>query len=591
LSQFLGQPAPDQPSAVEFIKPLSPDEERTSPEFFNILNFVLRFCPPNPAETEIMARFAALGIGPHGTFDIRALTREMRNAILKGLADAWTEFKQFKETQLDTGKHTSADAFGTREFLNGRYLDRMSGAVLGIYGNSKAEAIYPVYFVDDAKRPLSGANDYQLRFPPDQLPSVNAFWSLTLYELPSSLLSANSLNRYLINSPMLPSLKRDVDGGLTLYIQHASPGADKEANWLPSPSGSFFTVMRLYWPKSEALDGKWQAPPLVQGNGAKTTSSTDTVPVTPDNFPRAESDLYFGSIVKDGGLGQFTHRREPAAIDRQTVIRLNRDTLYSAAVFDLDSGPVTITLPNAGKRFMSMQVIDEDQYTSEVDYGAGNYTFTKEKIATRYVLFAVRTLVDPTDPKDVETVHSLQDAIKVDQPGGTGKFDAPNWDQASQKRVREALLTLASTLPDTKRMFGPKDAVDPVRRLIGSASAWGGNPEKDALYLNVTPAKNDGKTVYILRVKDVPVDGFWSVSVYNDKGYFEPNPQDAYTLNNLTAKADADGSITVQFGGCDTEVRNCLPTPPGWNYLVRLYRPRPEILDGSWTFPEAQPAN
>ena len=349
--------------------------------------------------------------------------------------------------------------------------------------------------------------------------------------------------------------------------------------------------MRLYWPKPEALDGKWKAPPLVQVADVKTPSLTGAVPVTPDNFPRAESDLYFGNIVKDGGFGQFIHRREPAAIDKQTVIRLNRDTLYSAAVFDLDAGPVMITLPDAGKRFMSMQVIDEDQYTSEVDYGAGNHTFTKEKIGTRYVVLAVRTLVNPNDPKDVDAVHALQDAIKVDQTGGPGKFEVPNWDQASQKTVREALLTLASTLPDTKRMFGPKDAVDPVRRLIGAASAWGGNPEKDALYLNVTPAKNDGKTVYKLHVKDVPVDGFWSISVYNDKGYFEPNPQNAYTLNNLTAKADADGSISIQFGGCDSKVENCLPTPSGWNYLVRLYRPRPEILNGTWTFPEAEPVN
>jgi hypothetical protein len=285
------------------------------------------------------------------------------------------------------------------------------------------------------------------------------------------------------------------------------------------------------------------------------------------------------------GLGQFTHRREPAAIDKQTVIRLNRDTLYSAAVFDLNAGPVTITLPDAGKRFMSMQVIDEDQYTPEVDYGAGSHTFTKEKIGTRYVLIGIRTLVNPSDPEDLEAVRSLQDAIRVDQPDGSGKFEVPSWDQASQKTVREALLTLASTLPDTKRMFGPKDAVDPVRRLIGAASAWGGNPEKDALYLNVTPAKNDGKTVYKLHVKDVPVDGFWSVSVYNDKGYFEPNPQNAYTLNNLTAKADADGSISIQFGGCDSKLENCLPTPAGWNYLVRLYRPRPEIFEWHMDLP------
>jgi hypothetical protein len=320
-------------------------------------------------------------------------------------------------------------------------------------------------------------------------------------------------------------------------------------------------------------------------------SPSASIAVTPDNFVRAESDLYLSNVVKDGGLGKFVHRREPAAIDNQTIIRLNRDTLYSAAVFDLDAGPVVITLPEAGKRFMSMQVIDEDQYTPQVAYGAGSHTLSKERIGTRYVLVAIRTLVDPADPKDVASVHALQDTIRVEQPGGPGGFEVPGWDQASQQTVREALLVLASTLPDTKRMFGPKDAVDPVRRLIGAASAWGGNPETDALYLNITPSRNDGKTVYRLDVKDVPVDGFWSISVYNAKGYYEPNPANAYTLNNLTAKADGSGGVAVQFGGCDGKVVNCLPITPGWNYMVRLYRPRPEILNGSWKFPEPRPAS
>jgi hypothetical protein len=178
------------------------------------------------------------------------------------MADAWKEFKEYKETQVDTGKATSADAFGTRAFLKGRYLDRMSGAVLGIYGNSKDEAIYPAYFVDDQGQPLDGTNRYTLRFAPNGLPPVNAFWSLTLYELPSSLLSANPLNRYLINSTMLPNLARDTDGGITLYVGHESPGKDKESNWLPAPAGPFFSVLRLYWPKPEALDQTWTAPPL-----------------------------------------------------------------------------------------------------------------------------------------------------------------------------------------------------------------------------------------------------------------------------------------------------------------------------------------
>ncbi|TYL88880.1 DUF1254 domain-containing protein [Bradyrhizobium cytisi] len=321
------------------------------------------------------------------------------------------------------------------------------------------------------------------------------------------------------------------------------------------------------------------------------TPTPETIPITVDNFVRAESDLYFRGILKDsGGIGKVLHRREPAAIDKQTVIRLNRDTLYSSAVFDLDAGPVTITLPDTGKRFMSMQVINEDHYVPEVVYGKGSHTLSKDKVGTRYVAVAIRTLVDPADPKDIETVHRLQDAITVTQKTA-GAFEAPDWDQASQKKVRDALLVLGSTIPDFKKAFGTKAEVDPIRHLIGSAAAWGGNPDKDAIYLNVTPAKNDGTTVYKLDVKNVPVDGFWSVSLYNAEGYYEKNSYDAYSINSITGKKSADGSIAVQFGGCDGKVQNCLPIMKGWNYTVRLYRPRTEILNGKWKFPEPQPAS
>ena len=316
-----------------------------------------------------------------------------------------------------------------------------------------------------------------------------------------------------------------------------------------------------------------------------------SVPVTADNFTRAESDRYFENIVKEaGGPGRFFHRREVEPVEHQIVIRPNRDTLYSAAVFDLDAGPVTVTLPDSGKRFRSMIVIDEDQYTPEVVYDAGRYTYTREGIGTRYLMLAMRTLVKPDDPADMAQVHQLQDATRIEQPGGPGTFAIPDWDRTSHKKVKDALLSLADTLPDSNRGFGTREEVDPVRRLVLSASAWGGNPDKDARYLNVFPPKNDGNTVYRLRIPaDVPVDGFWSISLYNAEGRFQKNPYDAYTLNNLTAKKDADGSVTAQFGGCDGKIPNCLPTMPGWNYMVRLYRPRPEVLSGRWTFPEAEP--
>jgi len=262
LSQFLSKSAPPPAPAINFLKPLSAEQERTSLEFFNELSFILQFCPTNPSETSLMNRFAKIGVGAGKSFDVNSLTPETRKALEDGVADAWATFKEFKETQLDTGKRTSADSFGTRADLKGNYLDRMGGAVLGIYGNSKQEAMYPVYFIDNENKPLTGANRYTLHFAPGELPPVNAFWSLTLYELPASLLYANPLNRYLINSPMLPNLKRDADGGITLYIQNESPGSDTESNWLPAPKGPFFTALRLYWPKAVALDGQWKAPPL-----------------------------------------------------------------------------------------------------------------------------------------------------------------------------------------------------------------------------------------------------------------------------------------------------------------------------------------
>jgi hypothetical protein len=206
----------------------------------------------------------------------------------------------------------------------------------------------------------------------------------------------------------------------------------------------------------------------------------------------------------------------------------------------------------------------------------------------RYVVAAVRIPVAPSDLEDVAEVHKLQDAVQVEQMN-TGQFEVPAWDPASQKTVRDALLVLADTLPDKNRMFRARGGVDPIRRFLGAASGWGGNPDKDAVYLNITPSENDAKTIYRLTVKDVPVDSFWSISVYNGKGYFEPNAANAYTLNNLTPKNNDDGSVTVQFGGCDGTTHNCLPVPPGWKYMVRLYRPRKEVLDGIWKFPEAQP--
>lgn len=323
-----------------------------------------------------------------------------------------------------------------------------------------------------------------------------------------------------------------------------------------------------------------------------TTSNPSTQPVTVENFVRAETDRYFERYAAGPGrhLGQFLFRRDVSPIDDQTIVSQNRDTLYGGAIFDLQAGPVTITMPDSGDRFMSLQTWNQNQNTPGVSYGQGRHTFTEKENGSRYILMATRILVKGDDAADVQIGRDLEDAIQVEQPGGPGSFEIPNWDAESHKRVRDAVLVLASTVPDSNRMFGMPDEVDPIRFLCGTASLWGGNRPEDAIYLNVIPEKNDGTTPYSLTVEDVPVDGFWSVIVYGPDKYIPQNKRQVYSFNNLTAKPDSDGSITIRFAN-DEEAVNTIPIVPGWNYTVRLYRPRKEILDGHWSFPEARLAS
>lgn len=279
LSDFLGREAPaanqgsdlKKPSGTattvsnevapsQAIKPLTQKEEKTSLEFFKILNLVLAFTSNPPEETELRAKMAKIGVGAGLDFDSNNMSAELKKAIQQGMADAWTEFEEFKKTKIDTGEVTSADILGSRQDIAGRWIYRMGGTVMGIYGNSKQEAMYPLLTVDADGKPFDGADRYTLTFANGDLPPVNAFWSVTMYNLPQSLLVDNAINRYLINSPMLSDMKKDSDGGLTIYVQHESPGADKEANWLPAPKGGFWMPIRMYWPKEEALRGEWKAP-------------------------------------------------------------------------------------------------------------------------------------------------------------------------------------------------------------------------------------------------------------------------------------------------------------------------------------------
>ncbi len=306
--------------------------------------------------------------------------------------------------------------------------------------------------------------------------------------------------------------------------------------------------------------------------------------VNVDNFNRAETDRYFVNIIKLGGDGKFYYLREPVPIDRQNIVRMNRDTLYSAVVIDLYAGPATITLPDGNGRYVALLAIDQDHYVVQIDYDAGEYTFTKDQCNTRYMVVLIRILADADDPNDIAEVNKLQDQLKFSQDG-TPEFKFGDWDADSLNMTRKLLLGLGSQMTNFRNTFGKESEVSPIHHLIGTAGGWGGNPDKDAIYEQGFVENNDGQATYVLTVPaDVPVDGFWSISVYNADGYFEENAEGLYSVNNLTAKKEADGSVKVHFGG-DSNSANYLPITPGWNYTVRLYRPHQEILDGSWVFP------
>lgn len=316
--------------------------------------------------------------------------------------------------------------------------------------------------------------------------------------------------------------------------------------------------------------------------------SATGIPVNVDNFVRAETDTYMSKVVKKVGLGRFDHQRTMASIEKQDIVRMNRDTLYSIATFDLEAGPVTVTMPDVGSRYMSLGDVNQDHYVSKIIHGGESYTYTMDKVGTRYVSLLVRVFANPADEKDMRAAHAAQDGIKVEQKAA-GNYEIPQWDMPSLAKVRNVIKELSSFgHTDFRGAFGSQAEVNPVKHLLGTAVGWGGNPVSESVYFGVMPKQNDGKTVYRLTVRDVPVKAFWSVSVYNSKGFFQKNNLNAYSLNSITAtKGDAD-FVTIQFGGCTKGTTNCLPIMKGWNYTVRLYQPEQSVIKGDWKLPEPQ---
>ena len=308
------------------------------------------------------------------------------------------------------------------------------------------------------------------------------------------------------------------------------------------------------------------------------------------NFVRAETDHMFRTNMKMTGvkIGEMAHLRAPTTPDNQPVIRMNQDTLYSATVLDL-SKPVQITLPEVGGRYMSMHVINQDHYMF-VESTPGTYKLTEETVGTRFAYVTIRTFVDILDPADLVKAHVAQDAIEL-TGGGEGPFEAPDWNIDHLAVARKAINDLAVLGFDTAYAFGRKEDVRPVDYLVGAAAGWGGLPLSAAFYILDSVEQNDGKTPHAVTVKDVPVNAFWSITVYNADGYLKANDRGVNSYNNFSAQPNKDGSYTIHFGSCGDGRVNCIPISPGWNYAARMYEPRAEILDGSWTFPKIAPVN
>jgi len=313
--------------------------------------------------------------------------------------------------------------------------------------------------------------------------------------------------------------------------------------------------------------------------------------ITLENLVRAETDHMIRANIEAFGLevGQIVHQRETVDLDRQPVIRMNVDTIYSSLVLDLEK-PAEVTLPEIDGRYQSMHVVNQDHYMF-VEATPGTYRLTEEAVGTRFAAITFRTFIDPNDPDDVKAAHAAQDGIVV-SGGGDGPFEAPDWNTEQLAVARKALNDLATEISfDSARAFGRKDEVDPVQYVVGAISGWGGLPARDAIYLVDAVDRNDGDIPYAVTAKDVPVDAFWSITVYNADGYMEPNDMGRNNYNNVSAEPNDDGSITIHFGACDDGRVNCIPVTPGWSYAVRLYQPREEILNGSWTFPEIETVN
>ena len=310
-----------------------------------------------------------------------------------------------------------------------------------------------------------------------------------------------------------------------------------------------------------------------------------SIKVNVDNYVRATTSAQFeGMLRMSRGMNKFVHAPKPVALNKQSVERMNRDTIYSSALVDISSG-ARLTIPASGDRYLSVIVMNEDYYTTAIYHDAGVYQLSLEEHDTPFVAIVARILADPTDPDDMKIANELQQGLAIEAIG-EGVYTRPNYDADSLAHTHGLLKQLGAGLADASYWNGKKDEVQQTRHMIGAAFGWGGLPTYEVVYESVSTPRSLG--TYQLNVKDVPVDGFWSISVYNKEGYFEENAFDSCSINNLTAAPNTDGSYTIHFGDCANNLKNCLQIMEGWSYVVRLYQPHENVQQGLWHFPKPE---
>ena len=305
--------------------------------------------------------------------------------------------------------------------------------------------------------------------------------------------------------------------------------------------------------------------------------------VTAFNYVRAKTAIQFDRYLDRAGgqVNTFSHGRKVVGIDARSSKRLNRDTLYSVAIVDISQG-ASVILPDAGDRYMSVQVVNEDGFTNKLFHAGGRHKLSLNEFHTDYVWLLVRTLVLEDISGDMQIAQALQDQLSIDS-ASQQPYTHADYDPVSMSETTALLVALGKGISDNTKAAGTRAQVEPIKQLLLAAYGFGTLPENESLLLTVQPNLPSDRG-YALTVKDVPVDGFWSLAMYNREGYFNKNQYNSYGFGDRTAKKNADGSITLHFGGDPGRV-NYIPITEGWNYVVRMYRPRAELLDGSWIFP------